>query len=140
MKKITHLPGYLLFPCLLKLEQLLFNKYKQHHRYACWFTERAIVLKEPTNKTLPIHWPGIPPAMQKSPVPLPLAPFHHRSNAKGIENRPAVCSQINVIRSHKKSIVGPGLTTSSPQYRAFFVILVLIVHSIGELAAQNLAV
>lgn len=76
-----------------------------------------------------MHWSGIPPAMRKALAPLPLAPFHCRSNAKGMENRPAVCSQINVSGLQGKLIVGPGLTTSSPQYRVFPVILVLIVHS-----------
>lgn len=139
MIKITCLPAYLLFPCFLKLEQLFFTKYEKHHRYACWFTEGATVLKEPTNNTWP-GWPGIPPAMQKSLAPFPLAPFHHRSKAKGMENRPAVCSQSNVSRLQRKLIVGPGLTTSSPQYRVFCNSCIYCALSIWELAAQNLAV
>lgn len=118
-KKPNHtFPEYLLFPCLQKQNNsFLPCRDNIIGMYAGW-QEGAIVGKEPANNTLPIHWPGIPPTMQKPLAPLPLACFHGRSNVKETKAMPAAfCSQINISASRRKSILGQYLKSSSPQYK-----------------------
>lgn len=120
-QKTPHIfPEYFLFSCLLKQKNSFLPCRDSIIGMHTGWEEGAIVTKKPANNTLPIHWPGILPAMQKSLVPLPLACFHGRSNAKGKNHACSILLSNYISVSHRKSILGPGFKTSSPQYKTCF--------------------